>query len=81
MLIVRIVRPAILTNGPELGTEKVRVGWEWGVKTEAKEEREKALGPAVGWSISRKDVGVWVYKNLVAEEGKRWEGKCVSLVY
>jgi hypothetical protein len=70
-----IVRPALLTDGVEQGVEKVRVGWELGNGGEARD----APGPAIGWTVSRKDVGGWVYKKAIVEGG--WEGRCVSLCY
>lgn len=70
-----IVRPSLLKDGKRLGAEKVRVG----------EEGEGIMAPAVGYTISREDVGGWVFENVVAkgeEEGrKRWGGKMVSLTY
>ncbi|KAI9317801.1 hypothetical protein DFJ73DRAFT_791649 [Zopfochytrium polystomum] len=39
-----------------------------------------ASGPAVGYSISRKDVGGWIFENVVQGTGQ-WENRCVSLTY
>lgn len=63
-----IVRASLLTNGPALGKEKVRVG---------SEDR-----PAVGYTISREDVGQWVFENVIRDEARdRWVGEKVSLTY
>lgn len=74
-----IVRPTALVDGAK-GVDKVRSGWEWGLQGEkACVEKEKEVGPAIGWTIGRTDVGAWIFKNVVEEGG--WEGKCVSLTY
>ena len=62
-----IPRPSLLTNGKARGSEKVRVG---------NEER-----PAVGYRISRDDVGGWIFENLVVGEVGRWIGKKPTLTY
>ncbi|KAJ4353489.1 uncharacterized protein N0V89_005219 [Didymosphaeria variabile] len=72
-----IVRPTALVDG-ERGVKKVRAGWEWGVQGE-KEKVEREVGPAIGWTVGRKDVGAWVFKNVIERGG--WDGRCVSLTY
>lgn len=63
-----IVRPSLLTNGKALGGTKIRVGTE---------ER-----PAVGYTISREDVGRWVFENLVrGDQGPGYVGKKVIITY
>ncbi|MCJ1268544.1 hypothetical protein MMC22_008432, partial [Lobaria immixta] len=53
------VRPSLLTNGPALEQPKVRVG--------------TLTKPAVGYTVSREDVGKWIFDELVANEGRdRW---------
>ncbi|KAL4889546.1 hypothetical protein BDV59DRAFT_205216 [Aspergillus ambiguus] len=60
-----IVRPSLLTDGEALGAEKVRVGSE--------DE------PAVGYTISRRDVGAWVFREVVEGlEGVREGCRIVS---
>lgn len=59
------VRPTLLTDGAERGLEKIRVG------------REAA--PALGYTVSRRDVGLWIYRSVVEGEGRGWEGEMVSL--
>ncbi|KAL9129433.1 MAG: hypothetical protein Q9217_002107 [Psora testacea] len=60
-------RPSLLTNGKAKGSEKVRVG-----------DEEK---PAVGYTISRDDVGWWIFESLVQKDAQRWVGKKPSLTY
>lgn len=62
-----IPRPSALTNGRALGGSKVRVG------EEAK--------PAVGYTISRDDVGLWMFEHLVRGGGRMWAGKKPTLTY
>ena len=65
---VVIVRASFLTDGPALGKAKVRVG------SESK--------PAVGYTISREDVGQWVFENVIQDESRdQWAGEKVSLTY
>lgn len=63
-----IVRASLLTNGPALGKSKLRVGSE--------------KKPAVGYTVSREDVGQWVFENIIQDESRdRWAGEKVSLTY
>ena len=64
---VVIVKPSLLTDGVELGTSVVRVG------VEAK--------PAVGYTISRRDVGRWIFEEIVEKGGRKWVGEKVSITY
>lgn len=62
-----IVRPSFLTNGKAQGGEKVRVGTE-----------EK---PAVGYMISREEVGLWMFENLVQGDGAAFVGQKVIITH
>ena len=62
-----IVRPSLLTNGKALGESKIRVGSE--------EE------PAVGYTISRDDVGLWMFENLLQSNGGSFVGKKPTITY
>lgn len=62
-----IVRPTLMTNGKLLGTDKVRAG------TEKK--------PAVGYTISREDVGNWIFEQLVQGNRSEWNGEKISVTY
>ena len=72
-----IMRPLFLTDGKVRGDNSLRVGWEWGV--EGGEERVKEQGPEIGYYVSRKDVGTWIFEKAICQDG--WEGKCVYLTY
>lgn len=62
------VRPSLLTNGPAAGQPKLRVG--------------TVPKPAVGYTVSREDVGKWIFNQLLANEGRdQWAGEKVSLTY
>ncbi|KAK2684464.1 hypothetical protein QWA68_016880 [Fusarium oxysporum] len=71
------MRPLILTDGEAKGENQLRVGWEWGTD-DGKGECEEP-GPEIGYFVSRKDVGKWMFDNVVVQGG--WEGKCVYLTY
>lgn len=62
-----VVRASLLMNGKALGGSKIRVG------TEQK--------PAVGYTISRDDVGLWIFENLVQGDGHRFAGQKLSITY
>lgn len=53
----------MLTNGDDSGLENVRSGGE--------------ESPAIGYTITRRQVGRWIFENLV-QEGK-YRGEMVSL--
>ncbi|KAG0653000.1 Flavin reductase (NADPH) [Hyphodiscus hymeniophilus] len=71
-----LVRPSFLMNGEARGLGAVRTGVE--VPGERKGEGEDH---AVGYTIRREDVALWIYEACVEGDGRRWEGKCVSLTY
>ena len=67
-----ILRPSFLTDGKRLGTAKVRVGVE----------SAEAAKPAVGYKISREDVGGWMFDKIVnGNGGEKFAGKMVSITY
>ncbi|KAM5354010.1 hypothetical protein ACJ41O_000660 [Fusarium nematophilum] len=66
------VRPSLLIDGA-VPDRQIRVGIEHPVAgVEAKE---------VGYTISREDVGRWIYENLIAGDAKRYEGRAVGLTW
>ncbi|OIW34174.1 NAD(P)-binding protein [Coniochaeta ligniaria NRRL 30616] len=67
-----IVRPAFLTDGPAVG--KVRAGME--DLTAHKVEKKE-----IGYTISREDVGKWMFENLVEERDAKWVRKAASITY
>lgn len=63
-----ILRPSLLTNGPARGEPTLRVGSE--------------QKPKVGYTVSREDVGQWIFQNIVRNENRdRWLGEKVPLTY
>ncbi|KAK3935176.1 hypothetical protein QBC46DRAFT_398143 [Diplogelasinospora grovesii] len=68
-----VVRPSLLTDGPE--TDKpIRAGMEdpAGGRLESK---------AIGYTISREDVGKWIFENLVQEADEKWVRKAATITY
>jgi hypothetical protein len=59
------VRPTLLTDGEGVGAAGIRAG--------------KEDTPALGYTVTRADVGEWIFKNVVEAGGKGWEGQMVSL--
>ncbi|KAK3491991.1 hypothetical protein B0T13DRAFT_478336 [Neurospora crassa] len=71
-----VVRPSMLTDGPEFGLEKVRIGVE--DLQSQKLEGEKV----VGYTISREDTGVWIFERLVVgDDGEKYLGKALTVTY
>ena len=66
-------------DGASCGLELVREGWEIPSKS-ADQGSEEGEGPAVGYSIRRADVGLWIMERVVKGFGD-WNGKMVSLTY
>ncbi|OJJ06305.1 hypothetical protein ASPVEDRAFT_87613 [Aspergillus versicolor CBS 583.65] len=61
-----IVRPSLLTDGASVGDlSKIRVGVE--------------KSPAVGYTISREDVGRWVFEYLVKDRESQYVGEVVTI--
>ncbi|KAK3360459.1 hypothetical protein B0T25DRAFT_565347 [Lasiosphaeria hispida] len=68
-----VVRPSWLTNG-EGGVTDVRAGME-------DPERKEVVTKAVGYTISREDVGKWIFENVVEEVDGKWVKRIASLTY
>jgi NAD(P)H-binding len=66
-----IVRPSLLTNGKALGESKVKVGWE----------KEDGTGAAIGFTISRADVGTFIFEKIIRSNADEFKGKKVSVTY
>ena len=62
-----VLRPSLLTSGKELGMGRIRVGTE--------------DAPAIGYTVSRDDVGRWLFEELIAGEKEKWDRKKVSITY
>lgn len=74
-----IVRPTFMFDGDSKGMEKVRSGWV--VHPEAVNAGEtNAPGPAIGYTIRRDDVGLWMFEELVKRTAE-WENKAVTLTF
>ncbi|EOD50480.1 hypothetical protein UCRNP2_2752 [Neofusicoccum parvum UCRNP2] len=69
------VRPSLLIDGEGKGLASVKVGWEG-----AEKGADGAPGPAIGYAITREDVGAWIWEEAVLKNDK-WANKCVSLTY
>ncbi|KAK3486180.1 uncharacterized protein B0T23DRAFT_389714 [Neurospora hispaniola] len=71
-----VVRPSMLTDGPEIGLEKVRIGVEDLRRKKLEGER------VVGYTISREDTGVWIFERLVVgDDGEKYLGKALTVTY
>jgi hypothetical protein len=70
-----VVRASLLTDGAELGADKVRVGLEDPVARTVESS-------AVGYTVSRSDVGRWIWENVVegSDQG-RFVRKAATLTY
>ncbi|KPM36383.1 hypothetical protein AK830_g10186 [Neonectria ditissima] len=67
-----VVRPSFMVDGGK-PDRKIRVGVEDPSKGVEKKE--------VGYTISREDVGRWMYENLFAVDSTQYNGKAVSITW
>ncbi|KAI8839712.1 hypothetical protein BJ741DRAFT_647378 [Chytriomyces cf. hyalinus JEL632] len=74
------VRASLLTDGKAKGSAAVRAG---AVSSCHSTEGDAVDGsPAVGYTISRVDVGNWIFDEIIAgKDVARWENKCISVTY
>ncbi|KAF2837140.1 hypothetical protein M501DRAFT_1018053 [Patellaria atrata CBS 101060] len=70
-----IVRPTLLTKGRAKGLDNVKQEWEL-----LNGEKGDGPGPTMGYSISRSDVGTWIFEKAI-KEIQVWGDRCVSLAY
>ncbi|KAF4453290.1 hypothetical protein F53441_4020 [Fusarium austroafricanum] len=63
-----IMRPLILTDGVEKGDDYLRVGWEWGTEEDYNDHSGEP-GPQIGYTVSRRDVGKWIFDKVVVQGG------------
>ena len=68
-----IVKASLLTDGKKLGLDKVRVGWEGG--------EADGKGPAVGYTVSREDVGGFIFEEVIHKSKAEYFGKKVTVTY
>ncbi|KAJ3239706.1 hypothetical protein HDU78_002705 [Chytriomyces hyalinus] len=74
------VRPSLLTDGKAKGSAAVRVGAVSSCHSVKGSVVEGSA--AVGYTISRADVGNWIFDEIVSgKDAGRWENKCISLTY
>lgn len=72
------VRASLLTNGALKGPGAVKTGWERHPKAPAE---PAGPGPALGYVVSRADVGNFIFENIVRGKTEEWTGKCFTVTY
>ncbi|KAI4125266.1 MAG: hypothetical protein LQ338_004357 [Usnochroma carphineum] len=70
-----IIRPSFLLNGQTNGKTDIKVGWE------GKAPGELGEGAAIGYTITRDDVGFFVFENVIANDGGDFLGRKVSITH
>ncbi|KAL8698801.1 MAG: hypothetical protein Q9201_006370 [Fulgogasparrea decipioides] len=70
-----IVRSSLLLNGQTNGRKEIKVGWE------GKAPGQLGNGAAVGYTITREDVGFFVFDSIIAKGGTDLAGKKVSITH
>ncbi|KAL8828874.1 MAG: hypothetical protein Q9170_006412 [Blastenia crenularia] len=70
-----IVKASLLTDGKAHGKTKIRVGWE------GKAPGTLGDGAAVGYTVSREDVGWFLHESVIANGDGELLGKKVSITY
>ena len=72
------MRRSHLNDGESQGLAKVRVS----VEIPKEGGKSELIKEAMGYTIRREVVGLWIFKELVSGGGKaEWEGKIVGLTY
>ena len=66
-----IVKPSLLMGEKRLGRENIRVGWEG----------KEVFEPAIGYTISREDVGGFIFEEVIAKVNEEHCGKKISITY
>jgi hypothetical protein len=74
-----LMRPSLLTDGKSMGLDKIRMGWERHLLDQ--EGKDAGPGPAIGYTICRADIGLWMYSNLINGDASEWNGRCVTLTH
>ncbi|KAJ9150884.1 NAD(P)-binding protein [Pleurostoma richardsiae] len=69
-----IIRPSLLTDGPEETKRPIRAGME-------DPQAKKLVSRVLGYTISREDVGKWIYENALEDREGKWANKIASLTY
>jgi nucleoside-diphosphate-sugar epimerase len=73
-----LIRPSFLVDGESKGMEKIRISTETPGASLKEQEKESV---AIGYKISREDVGLWIFEECVNANGSKWKGKMVTLTY
>lgn len=68
-----IVRPSLLLDGPE-SDKPIREGIE-------DPKARKVESVAIGYTISRNDVGKWIFNNLINRDSDKWVKKVATITY
>jgi len=72
------IRASLLTDGAKKGLDAVKVGWE---KHPGDVNGEQGPGPAIGYTISRRDVGNWMFERLVKGSAMEWNRRMVTVTH
>ncbi|CUS12745.1 unnamed protein product, partial [Tuber aestivum] len=73
-----VARAGLLTDGPAGGA--VRAGYAGRIRNGSGKWGD-VQGVAVGYRISRGDVGRWLFEEVIGQDGGEWVGRKVCLVY
>ena len=71
-----LIRPSFLVDGESKGMEKIRISTETPGASLKEQEKESV---AIGYKISREDLGLWIFEECVNANGSKWKGEMVTL--
>lgn len=75
-----IVRPSLLTTG-ESSYDAIRAGYS-GRPAQENDRWNSRGGEAIGYTVSRNDVGKFIFEEIVSKHGEsEWGDKKVTLTY
>ncbi|KAL8712060.1 MAG: hypothetical protein Q9225_007010, partial [Loekoesia sp. 1 TL-2023] len=70
-----VIRPSLLTDERINGKTEIKVSWE------GKAPGKLGDGAAVGYKITREDVGYFVFESVIANSGGELVGKKISITH
>lgn len=73
-----IIQPALLTNGPRKGASVIKAGYAGRKKTGTSRWGDRD-GVVVDYTISREDVGGFIFEECIERGGDEWVGRRVTL--
>ncbi|ROW04975.1 hypothetical protein VPNG_07033 [Cytospora leucostoma] len=77
-----IVRPSLLKDAPDPETVSEKAAVKSPIRVGVEDPRVGRLeSKEVGYTITRDDVGRWIFEEILSDGGEKWTGKIVSVTH